>query len=198
MKRPDRPAEVNRLEGLFRYIEQVRMAGIPILNPALQVQAVAFTPWNGYQLGVLITPWFMNLILLGEGHAGALAERQPGEKITHAFPSGAYEFIVAEEPALEHNQGRYQACSLFSPMQQFASQQLAVETAQAVMRSLMQEENSSGISTRSREIAAAWGGGPVSAADGVETEEASPEQGPTLSERLETPLTRRELLTGSS
>ncbi len=183
---------MSRLEGLFRYIEQTRMDGIPILNPALQVEAVGFTPWNGYQLGVLITPWFMNLILLGEGADVGLGERSVGDKISHRFPSGLYEFIVAEEPALEYNQGRYQACSLFSPMQQFDSQQLAVETAQAVMTGLMQDENSSGISTREQEIARVWGG------EAVPPEEpaSDPEQAATLSERLETPLTRRELFTG--
>ncbi|WP_052761299.1 [NiFe]-hydrogenase assembly chaperone HybE [Sedimenticola thiotaurini] len=194
MKQADRPVLVTRLEGLFRYIEQTRMAGIPILNLALQVEAVGFSRWNDYQLGVLITPWFMNLVLLGEGADVGLAERPIGDKIRHRFPSGVYEFIVAEEPALGQFQGRYQACSLFSPMQQFTSQQLAVETAQAVMTGVMQDENRSGISTREQEIARVWG------SDTSLSEEpaADPEQGSTLSERLETPLTRRELLTGPS
>lgn len=188
-----RPTKVARLEGLFRYIEQTRMAGVPILNPALKVQAVDFIPWQGYQLGVLITPWFMNLILLGEGEHALLADRRPGEKINHAFPSGVYEFIVAEEPAL----GRYQACSLFSPMQAFDSQVLAVATAQEVMRGMMREENRSKVSTRSREIAEAWGGSDEPVADGI-AEVPPTEEEPSLSERLETPLTRRELLTGLS
>ncbi|WP_260291394.1 [NiFe]-hydrogenase assembly chaperone HybE [Sedimenticola hydrogenitrophicus] len=196
MSRAERPVEVLRLEGLFRHIEKSRMVGVPILNPALRVQAVGFRPWNGYQLGVLITPWFMNLILLGEGEDGRLAERRPGEKISHAFPSGLYEFIVAEEPALAHNQGRYQACSLFSPMQPFDSQELAVATAGEIMRGMMREENRSGVSTHSREIAEAWGGdAPVTEAM---AETTPSDEGPTLSERLETPLTRRELLTGLS
>lgn len=200
MRGPERPAEVNRLEGLFRHIERVRMAGIPILNPALRVEAVGFRPWNGYQLGVLITPWFMNLVLLGEGESGVLAGRRPGDKVMHAFPSGAYEFIVAEEPGLDGDQGRYQACSLFSPMQAFDSQALALATAAEILRGLMQTENSSGISTRSREIAEAWGGDQVPASDGeLHATELDPaEQGPTLSERLESPVTRRELLTGPS
>ncbi|WP_051301679.1 [NiFe]-hydrogenase assembly chaperone HybE [Sedimenticola selenatireducens] len=197
MSGPKRPVEVVRLEGLFRHIEQTRMVGVPILNPALWVQAVDFIPWKGYQLGVLITPWFMNLILLGGTEADSLAKRRPGEKITHAFPSGLYEFIVAEEPALDHHQGRYQACSLFSPMQPFDSQELAVATAQEIMRGLMLEENRSEVVTRSREIAEAWAGGNELATD-TETESVPLEEGPGLSERLETPLTRRELFTGLS
>jgi hypothetical protein len=80
-------------------------------------------------------------------------------------------------------------------MQPFDSQALALATAEEIMRGLMREENRSEVSTRSREIAEAWAGGdePVAAA-----ETDPPEAGPTLSERLETPLTRRELLTGLS
>ena len=40
-----------------------RMEGLDFVNPALSVEAVAFAPWQGHWLGVLITPWFMNLIL---------------------------------------------------------------------------------------------------------------------------------------
>ncbi|WP_428605788.1 [NiFe]-hydrogenase assembly chaperone HybE [Sedimenticola sp.] len=197
MSRTKRPVEVLRLEGLYRHIEQTRMDGVPILNPALRVQAVGFQPWNSYQLGVLITPWFMNLVLLGEGEADGLAERRPGEKIHHVLPSGVYEFIVAQEPALGLHQGRYQACSLFSPMQSFDSQELAVATAGEIMRGLMLAENRSEVSTRSREIAEAWAGSEEPVAD-VAAEASANGGGPTLSERLETPLTRRELLTGLS
>ena len=45
-------------------IQRERMADIPLLNPALEVQAVGFSVWEAYCLGVLITPWFMNLMLL--------------------------------------------------------------------------------------------------------------------------------------
>ncbi len=198
MSRTKRPVEVLRLEGLYRHIEQTRMDGVPILNPVLRVEAVGFTPWNGQWLGVLITPWFMNLILLGgEGDVDCLADRRPGEKIHHVFPSGVYEFIVAEEAALGLHQGRYQTCSLFSPMQSFDSQALAVATAGEIMRGLMLAENRCEVSTRSREIAEAWVGSEEQVAD-VGEEDTPIEQGPTLSERLETPLTRRELLTGLS
>ncbi|WP_059287489.1 [NiFe]-hydrogenase assembly chaperone HybE [Aquitalea magnusonii] len=57
-----------QLEALFRDIAASRMQGIPILNPALQVEAIGFQQWGGPQgrlwAGVLLTPWFMNLLLL--------------------------------------------------------------------------------------------------------------------------------------
>ena len=102
----------------------------------------------------------------------------------HVFPSGVYEFIVAEEPVL----GRYQACSLFSPMNSFDSQALAEATAREVLDGLMREENRSEVVTRNREIERAWGGAeePSSRETLVEGE----------GDLLERPLTRRQLLTG--
>ena len=53
------------LEAAFARIEREQMAGVPILNPALRVQAVDFTRWQGQWLGALVTPWFLNLVLVG-------------------------------------------------------------------------------------------------------------------------------------
>lgn len=188
MTRPPRSPEVARLEGLFRHIERHRMAGVPVLNGALQVRAVGFRSWSGYQLGVLITPWFMNLILLGEGDGADVLERSPGEKVRHLFPSGVYEFIVAEEPVL----GRYQACSLFSPMNSFDSQVLAEATAREVLSGLMREENRSGVATCSREIERAWSG-----ADEPSSREPIAGEG-GVGDCRERSLTRRQLLTGGA
>ncbi len=184
-----RSPEVSRLQGLYRHIERHRMSGVPILNPALRVKAVGFRPWNGYQLGVLITPWFMNLVLLGEGDAGDLDRRRVGEKVPHRFPSGRYEFIVAEEATL----GRYQVCSLFSPMQAFDSQALAEETAQEVMSGLMQAQHRSDITNdHQHEMVKARG---AEVPDGGVLVSASGEL--TQGDRLHKPLSRRRLLIGT-
>jgi len=52
-----------RLEAAFREIHVGKMRGIPLLNEALGVRAVGFRAYDGHLLGVLVTPWFMNLIL---------------------------------------------------------------------------------------------------------------------------------------
>ena len=183
---------VDDLEAVFSLIEQQRMVDVPILNSALQVKAVGFRPWSEGVLGVLITPWFMNLMLLGKVAVDEGDIQLPGNKITHVFPSGAYEFIVGEEAGI----GFYQACSLFSPMPQFHSQALAEETAEAVMQGIMQPENRSEISTHSREIEQAWRGEPDDAQDEQADSGDMTEDTPCLSERLETSISRRELLTG--
>ncbi len=127
--------KARQLEENFLRIQQDRMHGLPFLNPALAVQAVGFHQYEGNVLGVLITPWFMNLMLLPEidGWEGL----RVGEKILHCFPSGQYEFTVGEENGF----GQYQICSLFSPMADFADQASAVATAEAVLVALMDVQN---------------------------------------------------------
>ena len=49
-----------RIDAIYRE----RMQGLPIVNPELSVEAVGFEPFEAHELGVLISPWFMNLVLL--------------------------------------------------------------------------------------------------------------------------------------
>lgn len=119
-----------RLESAFRRIRDERMADVPIMNPALAVEAVAWREWQGQWLGALVTPWFLNLMLLpGPGTWHAVADR---ESVAHAFPSGRFEFIGGSEPGI----GPYHACSLFSPVLEFADQATARETARVAVESL--------------------------------------------------------------
>lgn len=155
---------VARLADAFRDIQQRRMGGVPVLNPRLAVACVGFRPWQGMQLGVLLTPWFMNLVLLpGHGDADAkdLASLRPGRKVTYRFPSGNYEFIVGDEAAV----GRYLACSLFSPVFEFEDQAAALATAEAVMEGLMDEANHEPSDICEADIARIWRGDMEAAED---------------------------------
>lgn len=123
---------VQALEAFFRQVQQERMQGVPILNAALQVQAVGFLPAEDAQVaeGVLVTPWFMSLLRLPlqPGPAGA----RVGSSTERPFGNEHFEFLAAYDPAL----GGYESCALFSPMNAFSSQAQAVETAQAVCTEL--------------------------------------------------------------
>lgn len=127
-------ARVQALEALFRHVERSRMADVPVLNRALQVEAVGFSaepvePGEALAaVGVLLTPWFMNLVWLplqsAEGDVGQVRERKVG--------TARFEFITASEPGF----GAYEACSLASPMFEYASQAQARATANAVLAEL--------------------------------------------------------------
>lgn len=125
-----------RLEFVFQRIERTAMAGIPILNPALCVSAVGVRQWQGEWLAVLVTPWFMNLVLLSSGDGQARPRVPTGTKEHVSFPAGRLEFIQAYEEEL----GCYRMCSLFSPMFEFADQESAQEAGRQVLAELFNRE----------------------------------------------------------
>lgn len=139
----DHMAEAARLDALaaklvaeFREIWHAKMRDLPMVNKLLSVEAVGFRLVDNRPLGVLISPWFMNLIQLpaeDEDWSGL----QPGAKELIAFPSGEYEFIHNSRDMI----GGYKACSLFSPMGDFSTQMQAQEVARAVMVALFDEGN---------------------------------------------------------
>ncbi|WP_238120505.1 MULTISPECIES: [NiFe]-hydrogenase assembly chaperone HybE [unclassified Xanthobacter] len=125
-----------RLEAVFQEINASRMKGVPFVNGALSVKAVGFRILEGRLVGVLVTPWFMNIIALpkpGEDWTGL----PTGTRALMDFPSGTYEFLSAERPET----GPYRACSLFSPMFDFSSMLQAVETAEAIIPALLDPAN---------------------------------------------------------
>ena len=131
------------LETTFNDILDKRMRDMPMVNPALSVQAVGFNRFNKDWLGVLITPWFMNLLLL-PGVDSRWCEQQPGTKIERHFPYGVFEFTLGSEALLE----TYALCSLFSPMFQFKNQAEALAAAQAALQGLLTETTPRSISRR--------------------------------------------------
>lgn len=122
---------VAQLEAVFCRIAATRMAGVSLLNPALGVEAVGFRPWGTDWVGVLITPWFMNLICL-PGPDAAWEIHSSGTRLDRELPSGVYEFLAADEDEL----GPYLTSSLFSPMFEFPDMDRAREVARAVLDEL--------------------------------------------------------------
>lgn len=123
-----------KLEALYSEIQATRMEGVPILNPALCVAAFGFEHFQEYHLGVLITPWFMNLVLVPRDQE-LFKQTAPGvgEKFSIALPVGRVEFIVGYEDAFGHSL----SCSLFSPVFEFEDQTAAEETALAALAEVL-------------------------------------------------------------
>ncbi|NOW44220.1 [NiFe] hydrogenase assembly HybE family chaperone [Novosphingobium sp. SG751A] len=121
-----------RVEAVFADIAQTRMAGVPVMNTALGVAMRGACERDGWRMGVLITPWFMNVLAFGPDDE---APARVGEKRHIALPSGAYEAIRGYEEAL----GFYWAISLFSPMFEFETMEAATATGDAAMAEIMTE-----------------------------------------------------------
>ena len=156
-----------------------RMEGLDLVNAALAVEAVGFAPWDEHWLGVMLTPWFMNLALLPRNPRG-WRPLATGAKRRYAFPAGEYEFVGANDAML----GAYQVCSLFSPVHEFADQETARLVATLARAALFDAANA--------------------LADDVPTANLSPvadataEPGPLaqLEQTLDAPLSKRNFLRG--
>jgi [NiFe] hydrogenase assembly HybE family chaperone len=130
---PPLPDPSPRLTAAFRVVAE-RMRGLGFVNPALEVEAVGFAPWQGHWLGVMVTPWFMNLVLLPR-ERGQWQPLPVGGKRKLRFPAGVYEFIGADDPLI----GEHQTCSLFSPMLEFEDHAAARLVAQLAREALLDE-----------------------------------------------------------
>lgn len=133
----DSPVPVVRLVEGFDRLAAEGMADLPIANPALKVEAVGFVAWDGEWVGVLITPWAVNLVVLpGQPEASTATGPDDGAVRSRRFPSGAYGFRAGYLQGF----GAYQSCSLFSPPGEFADQDAARAVALEIMGLLFQPE----------------------------------------------------------
>lgn len=164
-----------RLEAAFRAVHAERMQGLAFVNPALRVEAVGFAPWKSCWLGVMVTPWSMNLLLMPRD-ASAWRPLPLGEKRRYCFPAGAFDFVSASDDAV----GEYMVCSLFSPVLEFADHETARETARRACEALFDAANAEAP--------------PASATTGAHSTDRSPLA--QLAAGLTTPVSRRDLLRG--
>jgi [NiFe] hydrogenase assembly HybE family chaperone len=124
-----------RIEAAFGTIAQTRMHDMPLNNPRLQVAMVGLRMWQSSWIGVLVTPWSINLLQLPMPDA-PFPPARADEVIDVALPGAVMPFIPARLEAL----GAYRMCSLFSPPQQFADQATAVAMAQETLRLLFEPD----------------------------------------------------------
>jgi len=181
--------KVTLLESIFNTIYSERMKDIPIINDKVEVRVIGFQQWQNSYLCIMITPWFMNLMLL-PGDTENWDDQRETASIRHAFPSGNYNFLVGFEP----NIGKYQMCSLFSPMFEFADNDAAVETAEAAIKELMKLENIEKTDIDTRQIKAIWDGSEEHPDKIAAKEKAETLQRVPLKEKMQEPLSRRHLL----
>jgi [NiFe] hydrogenase assembly HybE family chaperone len=121
-----------RLEAIYRDIATGSMQGLAVCNPRLEVQAVGFRRHDGFAVGILVTPWCMNVVQAAVDGGPPLPAARLGDSRAVALPGGTVELIVGELPGF----GRLDAASLFSPMAQFDGPDATFETAAAAMAAL--------------------------------------------------------------
>jgi len=113
------------LESHYRRVLAERMQDLPFLHRDLGVEAIGFTRHEGDWLGVVVTPWFLNLFLIFGG--GRLWEDiSAGQRRLVGLPCGTLQFIADDDPDL----GPYQYCPLIAPVTDLPDMAAARQAAQ--------------------------------------------------------------------
>lgn len=128
-------SEAERLEACFKRIEQEQMQGIPLLNHAIEVEAVGFAERQGRLMGVIVTPWFMSILMLPDEEDDWDIETL-GHEMRLEFPQKKYDFMFNEFDGV----GRCMTFALRSPMTCFNSHEEAVNAAELALAEMMEEK----------------------------------------------------------
>ena len=118
------------LQEHFEDIRITHMRGLPILNPRMAVEVVAVRDFGEHRICVLITPWFMNLVMLPGNEEWSAVEQ--GESVSIELPREALDFMVSHDDAI----GTFLSVVLFRTVTDFPDQDTAREVARQVMHDL--------------------------------------------------------------
>lgn len=127
--------DIDRIDSMvaeFIRIGDEQMRDLALYNNKLTVESIGFRRWEGWLGGVVITPWFMNLILLPLGDQ--LAGASVGTKQRIQLPCGEQLLTIGEIDGT----GPYAAYSLHSPMGEFGDHLNAAARAWALVEKFFQ------------------------------------------------------------
>ena len=123
---------IAELVARFEEIGETQMKDLPLYNPALEVEAVGFEEHGDGWIGVLITPWFMNVLMLPRDKQGVSFDDM-GKHVRHALASGEHDFLIGGDEVV----GGYAFLSLHSPVEKFKVQGQARAEARLRLAQLM-------------------------------------------------------------
>lgn len=120
------------LEAHFHQLWAARGQDFPAINPKLAIKAIGFARVHGDWMGVMVTPWFVHLILLAGG--GTLWGDIPlGQRRYLDLPGATLPFTAAEAFGI----GAYQYSPLLAQVSEAedmaAAQRVADDALQAIL-----------------------------------------------------------------
>jgi [NiFe] hydrogenase assembly HybE family chaperone len=129
---PDDHPRVQALIGLFQRID-AGMRDMPFYNEKIAIEAIGFRTFGeGDLLGVVLTPWFMNLIALPIEPV-RMEMAKIGRTVSVELPAGKRIFAVGGDATT----GLYKAHSLHSPVLNFTLPGQAQAEARRMLAWLM-------------------------------------------------------------
>lgn len=123
---------VAALTAWFQHIYETRMVDVPICNRALVIEGSGFRRHGDEWLGVLVTPWFINIVALPVNEEG-WGELSAGTFLMRDLPAGARRFAVEREDGI----GTFLMTNLYSPPQypnQDQARTAGLEALEAALR----------------------------------------------------------------
>lgn len=126
---------VAELVGRYRAVYRDRFGDLPIINSRLDVEAIGFRRLDEHALGALITPWFINLVLLPG--TDRWQDRVQGSIAAIVLPGGTLDFTVSHDDKL----GTILSAALFGTVADFPSQDMARDVAREALRLLFTRFN---------------------------------------------------------
>ncbi|MDJ0750657.1 MAG: [NiFe]-hydrogenase assembly chaperone HybE [Woeseiaceae bacterium] len=121
---------VPQLVDYYGKVYRDRIHDLPIINSKLEVEAVGFRKLDEHEFGVLITPWFMNLVLLPG--TDRWQDRTQGTAVGIDLPGAKLDFTVAHDDKL----GTILTAALFGTVTSFPGQAMARDVARETLRLL--------------------------------------------------------------
>ncbi len=129
---PNDHPRVSALIKQFRVVD-AGMRDLPIYNHTVAIESVGFRLFNDVELlGVVLTPWFMNLMILPITPV-AMKMAEIGKTVSVELPVGPRKFVVGGDEVV----GLYNAHSLHSPVLSFTLPGQARAEAQRQLELLM-------------------------------------------------------------
>ena len=124
-----------RVQALIEQFQRIDagMRDLPIYNDKIAIEAIGFRPFGDSDLlGVMLTPWFMNMILLPIEPV-PLNMAEIGKSVVIELPAGKRNFVVGGD----ETSGLYKAHSLHSPVLNFTLPGQACAEAKRLLLLLM-------------------------------------------------------------
>lgn len=122
-------SRIAKLVARFEAIGAARMIHLPFYRQDLAVEAVGFRALESYFAGVLITPWFINLVLLPRD-PDATPVPHDGAEVFVELPGGRQRLLANQDEEL----GGFLTFSVASNLFTIADQTAAREQAQASVK----------------------------------------------------------------
>lgn len=128
---PENPGAL--VQQAFEKVAQTEdMLALPFYHRDIQVKSIDFQLFEEQWIGVVLTPWMMNIVIL-PGPTQIWPQRQIGDKLGLQFPRGKVLFIVGEMDEI----GQYLSCSVKSPLDQHIGALIYEQLAQDVLKDLL-------------------------------------------------------------